>query len=262
MKKLFLGFLESVGRKTLSFLEYIGGVCILLFNTIMWICRLDIRVGLTVNQMALLGVDSIFIVFVTTFFAGAVVSLQLASLAVTYGLGKFVGGGVAIAMCRELAPMLTAVVVSGRAGSAITAEIGSMKVTEQLDALEVMAVSPVKYLVVPRFLAALALFPVLTLFADCAGVLGGGLVANILAGIDLTIYLDSIKSMLSMRDFWGGLEKSLFFAAEVVMISCYQGMTTSGGAAGVGKSTTGSVVFSTIVVFVTNYLLSSIIFSL
>lgn len=262
MKDLLIKFFGGVGDNTLAVFEYIGGIVILLFNAVMWIFRLDIRLKLTIQQMALLGVNSIFIVFVTTFFAGAVVSLQLAELAVRYGLGKFVGGGVAIAMCRELAPMLTAVVVAGRAGSAITAEIGSMKVTEQIDALEVMAVSPVKYLVVPRLIACVILFPILTLFADCAGVLGGGVVANILAGIDLSLYTDSIKNMLFMEDFLGGLYKSVFFAIEVVLIGCYQGMTTKGGAAGVGIATTGSVVYSIIVVFITNYLLSSIIFSL
>ena len=262
MKEIFIKFFDNIGKKAISFFEYVGGIVILLFNTLMWILRLDIRINLTIQQAALLGVDSIFIVFVTTFFSGAVVSLQLAELAVRYGLAKFIGGGVAIAMCRELAPMLTAVVVAGRAGSAITAEISSMKVTEQLDALTVMAVSPVKYLVVPRLLACLIAFPILTLFADFAGVLGGGFVANLLAGVDITIYTDSIKNMLAMKDFWGGLYKSLFFAVEVVLISCYQGMTTKGGAAGVGISTTGSVVVSIIVVFVSNYLLSSIIFSL
>ena len=170
MKEIFINFFDNIGKKAISFFEYVGGIVILLFNTLMWIFRLDIRIKLTIQQAALLGVDSIFIVFVTTFFSGAVVSLQLAELAVRYGLAKFIGGGVAIAMCRELAPMLTAVVVAGRAGSAMTAEISSMKVTEQLDALTVMAVSPVKYLVVPRLLACLIAFPILTLFADFAGV--------------------------------------------------------------------------------------------
>ena len=261
MKNL-ITFFDNIGKSTIAFFEYTGGVTLLFFQTLMWIFRLDIRIKLTIQQMALLGVNSIFIVFVTTFFAGAVVSLQLASLAVQYGLAKFVGGGVAIAMCRELAPMLTAVVVAGRAGSAITAEIGSMKVTEQLDALEVMAVSPVKYLVVPRLLACLVLFPILTLFANCAGVIGGGMIAHMSAGLDLQVYTNSIRDMLMMRDFWGGIYKSFFFAVEVVLISCYQGMTTKGGAAGVGIATTGSVVFSIIVVFITNYLLSAIIFSL
>ncbi len=255
-------FFEQIGNKAIGFFEYIGGITLLFFQTVMWFFRLDIRFKLTLNQMALLGANSVFIVLITTFFTGAVVSLQLAGLAVKYGLGKFVGGGVAIAMCRELGPMLTAVVVAGRAGSAITAEIGSMKVTEQVDALEVMAVSPSKYLVLPRLLACLAMFPLLTLFAGAAGVLGGGVVANLMAGIGYGVYVDSIKSMLEMKDFWFGLLKSVFFAAEVAMISCYQGLETKGGAAGVGVATTGSVVYSIIVVFITNYILSAVMFAL
>ena len=255
-------FFEYIGAKATGIFEYIGGITLLFIQTIMWFFRFDIRIKLTIKQMALLGANSVFIVLITTFFTGAVVSLQLAELAVRYGLAKFVGGGVAIAMCRELAPMLTAVVVAGRAGSAITAEIGSMKVTEQIDALEVMAVSPSKYLVLPRLLACFCMFPILALFADASGVLGGGVIAYILADITPAIYIDSIKTMLSMHDFWGGLFKTLFFAVEVALISCYQGLTTKGGAAGVGVATTGSVVYSIIVVFITNYLLSAAIFSL
>ncbi|MDQ7824824.1 MAG: ABC transporter permease [Candidatus Eremiobacteraeota bacterium] len=237
-----------------------GGVMTLFIETLFWILRLDIRLRLTVQQMAILGVNSIFIVAITTCFAGAVISLQLANLAVRYGLAKFVGGGVGISMAREFAPMLTAIVVAGRAGSAITAEIGSMKVTEQIDALEAMATSPVKYLVVPRFIACLTMLPILTLFANIAGVLGGSVVASLLAGITPTMFYDSIRMMVNMNDFWGGIHKSLFFAAEVAMISCYQGLTTKGGAAGVGIATTGSVVFSMIVIFITNYFLSAWLF--
>lgn len=255
-------FFEHIGSKTIEIFEYIGGITVLLMQTLMWLFRLDIRIKLTLRQMALLGVNSVFIVLITTFFTGAVVSLQLAELAVKYGLAKFVGGGVAIAMCRELAPMLTAVVVAGRAGSAITAEIGSMKVTEQIDALEVMAVSPAKYLVLPRVLACFAMFPILTLFADASGVLGGGAIAYLLADITPAIYIDSIKTMLTMHDFWGGLAKSIFFAVEVALISCYQGLKTKGGAAGVGVATTGSVVYSIIIVFVTNYIMTALIFAL
>lgn len=257
-----VAFFESFGIKVIKFLDYVGGLLILFSQSLGYIFRLDIRMKLTLDQMALLGVNSIFIVVVTTFFTGAVVSLQLANLAVVYGLGKFVGGGVAVAMCRELGPMLTAVVVAGRAGSAITAEISSMKVTEQIDALQAMATSPVKYLVVPRLLACFFMFPLLTLFSMLAGVVGGGVVASVNAGITPAVFMDSIREMLNVKDFWGGLFKSLFFAAEVALISCYQGLTTKGGAAGVGVSTTGSVVFSTIVVFITNYILSAIIFSL
>lgn len=254
-------FFEIIGENVVKICEYIGGLTLLFIQTLGWFFKLDIRVKLTVNQMALLGANSVFIVFITTFFTGAVVSLQLASMAVRYGLSKFIGGGVAISMARELGPMLTAVVVAGRAGSAITAEIGSMKVTEQLDALEAMAVSPVKYLVLPRVLACVLMFPVLTLFAFAAGVLGGGVVAHLTAGLPVNIYIQSIKDMMPMSDFWGGLIKSLFFASEVALISCYQGMRTKGGAAGVGIATTGSVVFSTITVFVTNYFLSAFLFT-
>ncbi len=253
---------ENIGKKTIEICEYIGGITILFLQTLMWLFRFDIRWKLTLNQMAILGADSVFIVVITTFFTGAVVSLQLAEMAVRYGLAKYIGGGVAVSMFRELAPMLTAVVVAGRAGSAITAEIGSMKVTEQIDALDVMAVSPVKYLVLPRVLACFAMFPVLTLFAGASGVIGGGIVANMTANVTPEIYIQSIKDMLWMRDFWGGLSKSFFFAVEVALISCYQGLQTKGGAAGVGIATTGSVVYSTIVVFVTNYFLSAAIFSL
>ena len=253
---------EYIGNKTIGIFEYVGGITVLFLQTIMWFFRLDIRIKLTIKQMAILGVNSVFIVLITTFFTGAVVSLQLAELAVRYGLAKFVGGGVAVGMCRELAPMLTAVVVAGRAGSAITAEIASMKVTEQIDALEVMAVSPVKYLVLPRLLACLFMFPILSLFANASGVFGGGAVACILADISPIVYIDSIKTMLTMHDFWGGLSKSIFFAIEVALISCYQGLQTKGGAAGVGISTTGSVVYSIIVIFITNYILTALIFAL
>ncbi|MBI2252303.1 MAG: ABC transporter permease [Armatimonadetes bacterium] len=215
-----------------------------------------VKVKLTIDQMAILGVNSLSIVILTTAFAGMVVSLEIAQLAVKYGIAGFVGGGVAIAMAREFAPMLTAIVVAGRAGSAITAEIGSMKVTEQIDALQAMAVSPVKYLVVPRFLACLAMIPLLTVFANLCGVSGGALIAYKTANIAPRIFFDSVRNIVDMHDFWGGIYKAGVFAAEIALISCYQGLNTSGGAAGVGKATTGSVVYSMILIFLSNYFLS------
>jgi phospholipid/cholesterol/gamma-HCH transport system permease protein len=253
-------FIEDLGASIIRLFEYIGGVVLLFVETLFWILKLDVRLKLTTQQMAILGVNSILIVIITTGFAGMVISLQLAGLAVRYGVGRFVGGGVGIAMAREFAPMLTAIVVAGRAGSAITAEIASMKVTEQIDALDAMATSPVKYLVVPRFLACLAMVPILTLFANISGVCGGCLVANIQANITPKMFFDSIRNMVYMSDFWGGIEKSLIFAAEIAMIGCYQGLTTKGGAAGVGISTTGSVVFSMIIIFISNYFLSAWLF--
>ncbi len=253
-------FIEDLGIGFIRFFEYIGGLIFLFFETIAWIFRLKLRPKLTTQQMAILGVNSVLIVIIITGFTGAVISLQLASLAVRYGAASKVGLGVGLAMAREFAPMLTAIAVAGRAGSAITAEIGSMKVTEQIDALESMGTSPISYLVVPRLVACATMIPILTLFANIVGVLGGFFVSWIMAGISPQMFFDSIRQGMELKDFWGGIYKSVVFAAEIAMVSCYQGLTTEGGAAGVGQATTGSVVFSMIIIFISNYFLSAWLF--
>lgn len=260
IKEVMLKFLEDLGLGIIKFFDYIGGLVYLFFEVLTFIFKGIIKPRLTLDQMAILGVNSLSIVILTTGFAGMVISLELAQLAVKYGVGTFVGGGVAIAMAREFGPMLTAIVVAGRAGSAITAEIGSMKVTEQVDALEAMAVSPIKYLVVPRLLACIVMIPMLTLFATVCGVLGGCLIAQNTAGILPSDFFDSIRSTVDMKDINGGLIKAVIFAIEIALISCYQGLKTSGGAAGVGKATTGSVVYSMIIIFISNYFLSDWLF--
>ena len=171
-----LGFFEGIGHFVISMLEYIGGSVRLFTNCLGFVMRGKLRIPLTVNQMSFLGVNSLLIVLMTTTFAGMVIALQLAHVAVQYGVGKMVGGSASLAMARELGPMLTAIVVAGRAGSAITAEIGSMKVTEQIDALKMLAVSPIGYLVVPRLLAMVMMMPLLTLFSDISGLVGGSIV--------------------------------------------------------------------------------------
>lgn len=251
-----IAFFEDLGISVIQFFNYVGGIILLLADCFAWMARGAIRVKESLGQMALLGVNSLPIVVITTGFAGMVLSLQLAHVAVSYGLTQMVGYGVAIAMAREFGPMLTAIVVAGRAGSAITAEVGSMKVTEQVDALEAMAVSPTKYLVIPRYLGLLLMLPLLALFADLAGVMGGGLVGKLSAGIPFSIYFNSITGNLAMADVWKGLAKCLVFATEIVMVGCYQGLNTKGGAAGVGIAVTGSVVVSIILVFASNFFLS------
>lgn len=252
--------IEGFGLSFIRLFEYIGGLVFLLLETLGWIGRGSIKPKITVEQMAILGVNSLLIVVITTAFAGAVLSLELAKQAVKFGVGRMVGGGVAIAMIREFGPMLTAIVVAGRAGSAITAELGSMKVTEQIDALMALATNPVRYLVVPRFLACIVMIPMLTLFANLAGTIGGGIVAYFLAGIEPQVFMDSVKSMVILPDLWKGLDKSLVFAAEIALVSCFQGLNTTGGAAGVGQATTGSVVYSIILIFISNYFLSAWLF--
>lgn len=255
-----LTLFEGIGLAILRFFEYLGGIVYLFLETVSWISKGNLRTALTVNQMALLGVSSLGIVVITCSFAGMVLALQLADYAVRYGVQKYAGGGVALAMSREFAPMLTAVVVAGRAGSAITAEIGSMKVTEQVDALRVMGTSPAGYLVVPRFLALVLMLPVLATFAGLGGTLGGAVVANMQANIQYKVFFDSIKATLVPWDVYAGLIKSCVFAAEIALIACQQGLITSGGAAGVGRSTTQSVVNAMLLVFITNFFLSAWMF--
>lgn len=255
-----LAFFEELGLFVIRFFEYLGGLVNLFFEALSWITKGAVRLNLTVNQMAILGVSSIGIVVITCTFAGMVVALQLADYAVRYGVSQYAGGAVGLSMAREFAPMLTAIVVAGRAGSAITAEIGSMKVTEQIDALRVMGVSPARYLVVPRFIALILMMPVLTTFAGVGGTLGGAMVAKAQANIQYSMFFDSVKNTLVYWDIWAGLIKSAIFACEITLVSCLQGLNTTGGAAGVGKATTTSVVNSMLLVFVTNYFLSSWMF--
>lgn len=255
-----LALFESLGQSVIMVLEYIGGLAILMWETIGYLFTGGLRLSLTLFQMSFLGVNSLLIVLLTTTFAGMVISLQLAHVAVQYGVANIVGGGAALAMTRELGPMLTAIVVAGRAGSAITAEIGSMKVTEQIDALICMGVSPLKYLVCPRLIALALMLPVLTLFSDVSGLVGGAFVAEQSAGIAQEAFWDSVRRMTDMNDVMKGLFKAVIYGIQIALVSCQQGLGARGGAAGVGQATTGSVVISMIIVFVTNYFLTAWLF--
>ena len=252
--------LETVGRETTELLEYVGGVAALGGESASMIARLRIRVAETFNQAYLLGVQSWSIVLLTSMFTGMVISLESAVQAVQYGFATLVGGAVAFGSFRELGPMLSAVVVAGRAGAAIAAELGSMVITEQIEALEALGLSPIRMLVVPRLVAMLIMMPVLTIFADIVSILGGAWLANQVAHIDYETFFLSVRQNTDMSDMLRGLVKSFVFAIIIVLIGCYQGLRTRQGAAGVGISTTGSVVISIILIFITNFLLSYVLF--
>lgn len=241
-------------------LDYSKGLIILLFETISYIYRGSVKFTLTFDQMVLIGVNSLPVVLLTIGFTGMVISLQTAHIVVKYGAGSAVGAGVAIILARELAPVLTGIVVAGRAGSAICAEISSMKVTEQIDALKTMAVSPLEYLVVPRFLASIIMLPTLTILANVVGFFGGYLVAVYFVDINPVSYYTSGINFLMLSDVIYGLIKSIVFGIIISLVACYQGIITEGGAVGVGKSTTNSVVISTLLIFAANYFLSMVMF--
>jgi phospholipid/cholesterol/gamma-HCH transport system permease protein len=251
---------EDVGRGTIGFLDYAGDVATLAGEAGSVIARLRIRVGETFAQAYFLGVQSTAIVLLTSLFTGMVISLESANQAKSYGVSSLVGGAVAYVSSRELGPMLTAVVVAGRAGAAIAAELGSMVVTEQIEALEALGLSPVQMLVVPRLIALVLMLPLLTIFADVIAILGGMYLAHNTANISYGEFIQSVREFSAFEDYVKGMVKAVFFGILIAVICCYQGLRVRGGAAGVGQATTGAVVTSIILVFAMNFVLSLILF--
>ena len=245
---------NDIGKIMLDGCANAGRMMLLFTDTLKRIGQADWKE--TVRQMAKLGADSLPIVL----FTGMVFSVQTAKEFVRFGASSSVGGIVAIAMGRELVPVLTGVVVAGRIGAAIAAEIGTMKVTEQIDALKVMATNPTTYLVVPRFLAIVFMMPVLIVFANTIGNIGGWLVSHYYAGISTFTYVNSIKMFAEPFDMVGGMLKSAVFGGIIAIVACHKGLGAKQGAEGVGIATTGSVVLSIVLIFITNYFLSILLY--
>lgn len=215
----------------------------------------------TLKQMAFIGTDSLPIALITALAVGMVFCLQISDVMIKYGSSGVIGGVTAMSLARELTPSFTSVVVAGRVGAAITAEIGSMKVTEQLDALTAMAVPPMYYLLLPRMISAAVMLPLLTIVALGVGLLGATLVGVMVKGLVLTTFVDSIRSFLYPDDVAKALFKAAFFGVLIATIACFQGVRTGQGAQGVGQATTRSVVTSLIAIFISNYFLSFILFT-
>jgi phospholipid/cholesterol/gamma-HCH transport system permease protein len=243
-----------------SFASEFGGIWIMFMAVVHWMFRRPFKFDQVFKQMEFVGVKSLWVVVVTGGFTGMVLALQT-----YYGFRRFssealVGTTVALSMTRELGPVLTALMVTGRAGSAIAAELGTMRVTEQIDALTVMAVNPVKYLVVPRVIASLLMLPILTVIADFTGILGGYFVGVKLLGVNEGIFISRMVKYVDLGDIYNGLAKAACFGVILAVISCYKGFYTRGGAEGVGKATTEAVVLSSITILVADYVLTSLMF--
>ena len=244
-----------LGRQIFEFLESTGRTAQLLFQTLIQLRRINVRH--VIYQMAHLGVDTMPIVFMMIVFTGMVMVWQATPALSRAGAQSTTGGLVALAMFRELGPVLSAVVMAGRVGAAITAEIGSMKVTEQIDALRVMATDPIAYLVVPRFVACILMTPMVVTFANVMGIAGGFMVATTYTDVGPYTFIYSIETFTEFADFTGGLIKSMFFGGIVAIVGCLKGMGAKEGAEGVGQATTSSVVTSIVWIFVMNYFLST-----
>lgn len=240
------------------FASEFGAIWLLFMDTIYWTFRSRIKFAYLFKQMEFVGVKSLGVVIITGGFTGMVLALQT-----YYGFRKFssegmVGATVALSMTRELGPVLTSLMVTGRAGSAMAAELGSMRVTEQIDALTVMALSPIKYLIVPRVLASFFMLPVLTVISDFVGVLGGYVVGVKLLSINEGVFIARMVKYVSLDDIYNGLVKAAVFGVLLSLISCYKGFNTRGGAEGVGKSTTQAVVYSSVTILIADYILTSL----
>ncbi|NLM16352.1 MAG: ABC transporter permease [Candidatus Riflebacteria bacterium] len=253
-------------KKAKQFLNEVGGMTILFLQTIYWTIR-NIRSGKfdvkgLIDQMAHIGVDSVLMVCITGVSVGAVLVVQIGYQFAQMGAQGYVGGVVALAMAREMAPILTSIVVAGRVGSSIAAELGTMKITEQIDALDTLATNPVDYLVVPRFWACTIMLVMLTVLVNVVGMIGGAVVAVYQIDLTLESFTNSVLEWLRVYDLFGGLFKAMVFGAIIAIIGCFKGFTTSGGAEGVGKSTTDSVVVAIMMILAVNYFLTVFISNL
>ena len=210
----------------------------------------------TIKQMDIIGVGSLPIVLLTGFFTGGVLILQTYPTLQHYGAQAEAGRAVATSLIRELGPVLSALMVSGRIGSAISAELGSMVVSQQIDAMRALGTNPSRKLVAPRLIALIFMLPFLTVAADIFGLMGGGVVASAVYGQDYSQFISSVRNGISIQDIIGGVIKPLFFGLIIGSVACYKGLNTTGGTVGVGRSTTSAVVLASIVVIIVDFFLS------
>lgn len=253
-------FLELAGRPFIIVVEEFGRIVLLLLSTIAWMFRSPFRYQVVLKQMEFVGVNSVTVVLITGTFTGMVIALQTYYGFRMFGGESLVGSTLTLAITRELGPVFTALMVTGRAGSAMAAEIGTMKVTEQIDALYAMSVNPIQYLIMPRILAGICMLPILTIVADFIGIVGGYFVGVELLNINSGMFMAKIIEIVELDDIFNGLIKSAFFGLILSLVGCYKGFYATGGAEGVGRATTQSVVISSVAIFISDYFLTAVMF--
>ena len=241
-------FFIDLGHRVLNFMYFIGGLTSLAAQTVYLTFKPPYKYEHIIVQCKKAGYDSFPIVSVVALFIGFIFALQSAYFMQRIGSEMYIASLVALAIVRELGPVIAALVVAGRVGASNTAELGSMQVTEQIDALETMATNPVKYLVVPRFVALSIMLPVLTLYANMIGIMGSYMICVWKLGITSSMYMNITFNSLLYKDLFTGLFKSWIFGMLIALISCHEGFNVSGGAEGVGKATTRCVVFTFIMI--------------
>ncbi|MBL7180457.1 MAG: MlaE family lipid ABC transporter permease subunit [Pseudomonadota bacterium] len=253
---------SALGRQTIFLIRESGRIAIFFVKSLLLLFSFPIQIFKTIEQVYFIGMKSVVVICLTGAFTGMVLGLQGYYTLVKFGAEGMLGAAVALSLIRELGPVLSAIMIIGRAGSAMAAEIGIMRISEQIDALETMDINPIRFLISPRLAAALISFPLLTALFDVIGIFGGYLSGSVLLGIDSAIYFSKAQSSVLMKDITGGFYKSLAFAIVVVTICCFQGYFTHTraegfGAKGVSLSTTSAVVISCVLVLVVDYVITS-----
>ncbi len=251
----------ALGRYTIVFIQDLGKIAMFFIKGFVLIFSLPLQINKVLQQVYFIGLKSVFVVSLTGAFTGMVLGLQGYYLLVKYGSAGLLGSAVALSLIREMGPVLTAVMVIARGGSAMAAEIGIMRISEQIDALETMDIDPIRFLVSPRIAAALVSFPLLTALFDVVGILGGYLTGSVLLGVNPGLYFSRVESSVGLVDVNGGFIKALVFAVIVVSICCFQGYYTHTrgefGAKGVSQSTTSAVVLSCVLILIADYALTT-----
>jgi phospholipid/cholesterol/gamma-HCH transport system permease protein len=252
--------LDHLGKSIMKNVEEMGKITMLLLSALAWMVRPPLKARLIFKQMEFVGVKSILVVLLTGTFTGMVMALQGYHGFRLFSAEGLVGSTVALGMTRELGPVLTSLMVTARAGSAMAAELGTMRVTEQIDALYVMAANPIKHLIVPRIIAGVVMVPILTIVSDFVGIMGGYFVGVGVLNINSGIFVKNIYRYLDLDDIFNGLIKAACFGLILSLIGCYKGFNTRGGAEGVGRATTEAVVLASISILISDYFLTAIMF--
>ena len=252
--------LDRLGRVVLENIEETGKIFLLFLSVLAWMFRPPLKLRNIIKQMEFVGVKSIFLVVLTGTFTGMVMALQSYHGFKMFSAESLVGSTVALSMTRELGPVLTSLMVTARAGSAMAAELGTMRVTEQIDALYVMAANPVKHLIVPRVIAGFLMVPLLTVVCDFTGIVGGYFVGVHILNINPGIFVKNILRLVELNDIYSGLVKAACFGLILSLVGCFKGFNTRGGAEGVGRATTEAVVLASISILISDYFLTAIMF--
>ncbi|HVN63244.1 MAG TPA: ABC transporter permease [Candidatus Binataceae bacterium] len=245
-----------------SFLEQLGEIGILTRDFFRQLLRRPFETRLFIDQLDSVGVRSLNVVNLTAIFSGMVLALQMGEFLAKFGAKIYVSRIMGLSLMREMGPVLSALMVAARVGAGITAELGTMKVTEQIDAMRSLATSPVKKLVVPRVLATIVMMPILTILADAIGLLGGAFISATQLGVSGDYFYTSLVQHAALGDLFSGLGKSVFFGYEIAIIACFKGLTARGGADGVGRATTSAVVIASITVLISDFFLTKFFLSL